>query len=409
MKVLVLNSGSSSLKFRLIETSPEQVDSESDRLIAHGEVSRIGEPDSSVKYEVTGGARNSQTRGIPDHKQAIAAAFECMRESEDVLGDLQEIAAVGHRIVHGGEEFYRSTLITDEVLRSIEKYSELAPLHNPANLKGIYASRELLPHASNVAVFDTAFHHKLPPRAYRYGLPDEFYARDRIRRYGFHGISHRYVSGRFGKIQGSSRDKFKLITCHLGNGCSVCAIDHGISVDCSMGFTPLEGLLMGTRSGDLDPGIVLYLLEHKKMSVEDVSRALNERAGLLGISGIAGDMRDLTVKASQGAAQAQLAIDVFCYRVKKYIGAYLAALNGADAIILAGGIGENAPAIRAQIFECLDVFGLRVNPEANAQAMAVEKKISPNEAAPEIWVIPTDEERLIARDTVCVISGQEHD
>ncbi len=396
MKILVLNSGSSSLKFQLF--------GDNDRVLAHGVIEKIGHPDASITYQA-GTTKSTFSKSIPEHKDAIQAAFECMRESAGVLGNLQDIDGVGHRIVHGGLEFHKSTVITDEVIGKIEALCELAPLHNPANLKGIYACRELLPHAPDVAVFDTAFHHTLPPKAYRYGIPNEYFERDHIRRYGFHGISHRYISGRFGEIHHSSRDAYRLITCHLGNGCSVCAIDHGKSVDTSMGFTPLEGLVMGTRSGDLDPGAVLYLVNHKKREAQAIEVLLNSQAGLAGLSGISGDMRDLLEKERQGNGQAQLAIDVFCYRVKKYIGAYLAAMNGADALIFAGGIGENAPAIRARICESLEALGVRLDAAANDAAMGVEKEIGFAGAAPGVWVIPTDEELLIARDTLRCITG----
>jgi acetate kinase len=393
MRILVLNSGSSSLKFQLFDAG--------ERVLAHGVVDKIGHPDASITYQ-TGGTKSHFAKAIPEHKDAIQAAFECMRDFHDIEG-------VGHRIVHGGIEFQKSTLITDEVVRKIEALCELAPLHNPANLKGILASREVLPQAPNVAVFDTAFHHTLPPKAYRYAIPDEYFQHDHIRRYGFHGISHRYVSWRFGEIHHASRDAFKLITCHLGNGCSVCAIDHGKSVDTSMGFTPLEGLVMGTRSGDLDPGAVLYLVNHKKREAQAIEVLLNSQAGLAGLSGISGDMRDLLEKERQGDGQAQLAIDVFCYRVKKYIGAYLAAMNGADAIIFAGGIGENASSIRARICESLDALGVRLDSAANEVASGVEREIGVAGTQPAVWVIPTDEELLIARDTERCILNLPHE
>jgi acetate kinase len=400
VRVLVLNSGSSSLKFQLIETGLE-------RTLAHGVIEKIGEDDSPVKFEA-GGKTDKFTKIIPDHKVAIQAAFDCMTASEGVIGDLQEIAGVGHRVVHGGEHFRQSVLITDDVVREIEAVSELAPLHNPHNLKGYYASRELLPQAQHTAVFDTAFHQTLPPCAYRYALAEEYYTRDRIRRYGFHGTSHRYVSWRYGQIHGTTRDAFKLITCHLGNGCSLCAIDHGKSIDTSMGFTPLEGLVMGTRSGDLDPGAVLYLIEHKQMTAHEVEALLNEQSGLHGLSGLSGDMRGLVEQAGGGNQHAQLAIDVFCYRVKKYIGSYLAALNGADAIVFAGGIGENATQIRAQICESLDSLGVRLDAGKNAGVIGVEQEIGVEGKFPQVWVIPTNEELLIARDTMCCIEGLPH-
>ncbi len=380
------------------------MDTDPERTLARGTIEKIGEDGAAVKYEA-GGKTDKFTKAIPDHKEAIQAAFDCMTASEGVIGDLQEIQGVGHRVVHGGEQFHSSVLMTDDVVRQIETLSELAPLHNPHNLKGYYASRELLPHARHVAVFDTAFHQTLPPHAYRYALPEEYYRRDKIRRYGFHGTSHRYVSGRYGQIHGSSRDAFKLITCHLGNGCSLCAIDHGRSVDTSMGFTPLEGLVMGTRSGDLDPGAVLYLIAHKQMPAHEVEALLNEQSGLHGLSGSSGDMRDLEEQARSGNSQAQLAIDVFCYRVKKYMGAYLAALNGADAIIFAGGIGENAADIRARICESLDALGVKLDARKNAGAIGVEQEIGVEGKTPQIWVIPTNEELLIARDTMRCIEA----
>lgn len=408
MKILVLNSGSSSLKFQLFEIQIENTERESDRKLAHGVVERIGHSDANITYEA-GGRKSRFQKPVPEHKDAIQTAFDCMRESQGVLGDLQDIQGVGHRVVHGGVEFQKSTLITHKVIEKIQALSELAPLHNPANLKGIEASRQLLTHASNVAVFDTAFHHTLPAKAYRYGIPNEYFERDHIRRYGFHGVSHRYVSGRFGEIHHAGTDAFKLITCHLGNGCSVCAIDHGKSVDTSMGFTPLEGLVMGTRSGDLDPGAVLYLVNHKKREAQAIEVLLNSQAGLAGLSGISGDMRDLLEKERQGNASAQLAIEVFCYRVRKYIGAYLAAMNGADAIVFAGGIGENSPVVRARICESLDALGVSLDPAANDRAIGTEKEISPAGARPAVWVIPTDEELLIARDTVRCILNLPHD
>ena len=400
VRVLVLNSGSSSLKFQLMETSPE-------RTLAHGAVEKIGEDEGAVKYEAVGKTSKS-TKAVPDHKAAIQLAFDLMTASEGVIGDLQEIEGVGHRVVHGGEHFHSSVLMTEDVVRQIEAVSELAPLHNPHNLKGYYASRELLPHARHVAVFDTAFHQTLPASAYRYALPEEYYSRDKIRRYGFHGTSHRYVSGRYAQIHGKPRDAFKLITCHLGNGCSLCAIDHGRSVDTSMGFTPLEGLVMGTRSGDLDPGAVTYLIAHKNMTAQEVDALLNEHSGLRGLSGLSADMRDLLEQARNGNSQGQLAIDVFCYRVKKYIGAYLAALNGADAIVFAGGIGENATEIRARICDSLDSLGIQLDAQQNADTVGVEREIGLAGQSPQIWVIPTNEELLIARDTMCCMQGLPH-
>jgi acetate kinase len=406
MKILVLNCGSSSLKFQLIETAPELIASNQDRLLAHGTIEKIGSADAIVSFSAHGGASSKSSRPILTHKEAIETAFECMSTADGIVSDLKEIEGVGHRIVHGGEYFQQSIVIDDEVVRRIEGLIELAPLHNPHNLKGYYASKALLPHATQVAVFDTAFHQTLPPKAYLYGLPYLYYTRDKIRRYGFHGTSHRYVSYRFAQIHNATRDAFKLITCHLGNGCSVCAIDHGKSVDTSMGFTPLEGLLMGTRPGDLDAGAVLYLVGRAEMGLHEVDVLLNKNCGMYGISGVSNDMRELQAEAEKGNSRARLAIEVFCYRVVKYIGAYFAAMNGADALIFAGGIGENAPAIRDQICGSLGALGIRLDPEKNRSAVGVERDISVEAPASaegpstRVWVIPTNEELLIARDTL---------
>lgn len=406
MKILVLNCGSSSLKFQLIETTSELIASNQDRLLAHGTIEKIGSTDAIVSFSAHGGAPSKSSRRVLTHKEAIETAFECMSAAPGIVSDLKEIEGVGHRVVHGGEYFRQSAVMDDEVVRRIESLIELAPLHNPHNLKGYYASKALLPHATQVAVFDTAFHQTLPPKAYLYGLPYLYYTRDKIRRYGFHGTSHRYVSYRFGQIHNTTRDAYKLITCHLGNGCSLCAIDHGKSVDTSMGFTPLEGLLMGTRVGDLDPGAVLYLVGRSEMGMHEVDVLLNKNSGMYGISGVSNDMRELQAEAEKGNCRARLAIEVFCYRVVKYIGAYFAVMNGADALIFAGGIGENAPAIRDQICGSLGALGIRLDPEKNRSAVGVERDISVEAPASaegpstRVWVIPTNEELLIARDTL---------
>lgn len=429
MKILVLNCGSSSLKFQLIETTAQLITSNQDRLLSHGSIEKIGSGDSIVAFSAHGETPAKSSRPILTHKDAIQTAFECMGAAPGLVSDLKEIEGVGHRIVHGGEYFKQSVVIDDDVVRRIESLIELAPLHNPHNLKGYYASKALLPHAAQVAVFDTAFHQTLPPKAYLYGLPYLYYTRDKIRRYGFHGTSHRYVSYRFAQIHNTTRDAYKLITCHLGNGCSVCAIDRGKSVDTSMGFTPLEGLLMGTRPGDLDAGAVLYLVGRAEMGLHEVDVVLNKNSGMYGISGVSNDMRELEVEAAKGNSRAQMAIDVFCYRVVKYIGAYFAAMNGADALIFAGGIGENAPAIRGQICASLGALGIRLDAKKNDAAVGKEMDISAeatttsgvstndaaavpasaqessNSATPtRVWVIPTNEELLIARDTLrCIL------
>jgi acetate kinase len=378
MKILVLNAGSSSLKFDLWETTPEMIAADSDLLLAQGEVERV-----------EGGASMAD---------AIDTVFTKVKIP---------IHAVGHRIVHGGDLFTTSVIIDAEVEKGIEELSVLAPLHNPHNLEAVRAARLHLPDATHVAVFDTAFHHTLPPPAYAYALPYEYLTEKKIRRYGFHGISHRYVSWRFAQIHGKARADYRMITCHLGNGCSVCAIDRGKSIDTSMGFTPLEGLVMGTRSGDVDAGAILYLITQEKLPPAEVSRILNSESGLKGLSGVSNDMRDVLKKSKAGDARARLAVDTFCYRAKKYIGAYVAAMNGADALIFTGGIGENSPEIRAQICADLENLGIALDPAANASGSREDRQIG--SSAIPVWVVPTEEELLIARDTLRCILGIAHE
>jgi acetate kinase len=405
VKVLVLNCGSSSLKFQLMETSPEQIDADQDRLLASGSVTKIGSRDASIAFDA-GGRRARDTAPVLTHKEAISAAFERLKTNGATR--LEDVEAVGHRVVHGGEHFTESAIIDEEALKRIEAAGDLAPLHNPHNIKGYYAAKELLPHATHVAVFDTAFHQTLAPKAFIYGIPYLYYTRDKIRRYGFHGTSHRYVSYRFAQIHGRKRQDYKLITCHLGNGCSVCAIDHGKSVDTSMGLTPIEGLIMGTRPGDLDAGAVLYMVDREEMGAHEVDVVLNKYSGLYGISGISNDMRDLLKESEKGNDRARLAVDAFSYRVKKYIGAYYAAMDGTDALIFAGGIGENAPAIREQICSSLGSLGIQIDPKKNETAIGKEQEIGAECGATKVWVIPTNEELLIARDTVRVILKIPH-
>lgn len=376
MRILVLNSGSSSLKFDLWETSPEKIASNSDLLLAQGSVERM------------------------------ASVGDALR---DVFARLRNVPvdAVGHRIVHGGSLFRTSVAIDAEVERKIDELSILAPLHNPHNLAGVRAAREALPGIPHVAVFDTAFHAGLPPHAYTYGLPYSYLSEKGIRRYGFHGISHRYVSWWFAHLQGKERKDFRLITCHLGNGCSVCAIDRGRSVDTSMGFTPLEGLLMGSRSGDVDAGAILHLIMQEKMEPAAVLATLNGGSGLRGVSGVSNDMRDVLKAARAGEERAQLAVDLFCYRVKKYIGAYLAAMNGADALIFTGGIGENSAEIRRRVCMNLDRLGITVDEAANNKDSREDRQIGFGQVP--VWVSPTEEELLIARDTLRCILGIPHD
>ncbi len=400
MRILVLNCGSSSLKFQLIETSLEHIASNTDRMLAQGVIERIGASDSSIRMRVAGEEPQTDMREVLRHHDAIQAVFTWLAGESGVLGGLDQIDGVGHRIVHGGERFHSSALMTDDTVRQIEALSDLAPLHNPHNLKGYYAAKKLLPNVPEVAVFDTSFHQTMPPRAYIYGVPYIYYTRDKLRRYGFHGTSHRFVSYRFAQILGEKREAYKLITCHLGNGCSVCAIDRGNVADTSMGFTPLEGLMMGTRPGDLDAGAVLYMLERAEMGHAEVDVTLNTQSGLLGVSGLSRDMRDLLAACAKGHERAELAVEGFCYRVTKYIGAYYVAMGGADAVLFAGGIGENAPEVRARICAPLKVLGLELDEPANTAALGKEAEISRPDSRLKAWVIPTNEELLIARDTV---------
>jgi acetate kinase len=366
MKVLVLNAGSSSLKFDLFETQPE-------RLIHKGSVERVSD---------------------------MAAAIGSIWPR---IGN-ETIDAVGHRVVHGGDRFYESVIIDSEVENEIDALALLAPLHNPHNLAAFRAAREHLPGVPQVAVFDTAFHHTLPPAAYVYGLPWEYLEKKKIRRYGFHGISHRYVSERFIELNGKSGDGLRLITCHLGNGCSVCAISAGRSIDTSMGFTPLEGLVMGTRSGDVDAGAILHLITHEHNSPADLLNILNSDSGLKGISGISNDMRDLLRESQSGNDRARLAVEIFCYRVKKYIGSYVAAMNGADALLFTGGIGENSPEIRRMICEGLDALGIELDETTNEEHRDDARRTGSGSIP--VWVIPTNEELLIARDTARVSAAR---
>ena len=406
MRILVLNSGSSSVKFQLIETSPEQIAISSDRSVARGSIERIGSSEAIVKYVAPDKGSQSFAKPIGDHKQAVETAFECLTGEYSVIAKPDDIEAVGHRIVHGGEWFTHPAIINDEVVQRIEANFDLAPLHNPHNVKGYHAAKAFLPNAAHVAVFDTSFHHTMPPKAFLYGIPYKHYKQDKVRRYGFHGVSHRYVSYRFAQLHNSTRDKFKLITCHLGNGCSVAAIDHGRSVDTSMGMTPLEGLLMGTRCGNIDPGVLFYLVGRSDMTMHDVEVMLNRHSGLYGLSGVSNDMRDLLEETERGNVRAQLAVDVFCYGVRKYIGAYFAALNGADAVLFTGGIGENAHQVRSRVCECMDAIGIKLDQDKNWNMVGgKEGDISTDDSRVKVWVIPTNEELVIARDTIRCIFG----
>ena len=409
MNVLVLNAGSSTLKFQLVRTDAERMAANGDEKLARGQIERIG-GEAIVTLAVGAAAAARSTAPLRDLRAAVDHAVSRLVTAGAGIQSAGEIEAVGHRVVHGGERFQRSVRVDDAVVREIEATIDLAPLHNPANLRGIAAIRATLgPGVPQVAVFDTAFHQTLPERAYLYALPYQLYRRHRVRRYGFHGTSHRYVAHRYRQLTGTARDATRLVTLHLGNGCSACAIAGGDSVDTSMGFTPLEGLVMGTRSGDVDPAILDYVAEKEGLSLAEVETLLNKQSGLLGVSGLTNDMRELLAEAEEfGDRRARLAIEIFCYRARKYVGAYLAALGGASAVAFAGGVGENAAAIRERICAGLEWAGLRLDPERNRLTVGGrEGRISADGSTLEAWVIPTDEELLIARDAYRVVTGAE--
>ncbi|MHC4760709.1 MAG: acetate/propionate family kinase [Planctomycetota bacterium] len=389
MKVLVINAGSSSVKYQLFQM-PEGA------VLAKGLVERIGDAGSRLS-QTAGGQTHDIGKSIADHEQAMSLILATLVDPQyGVLKDASEIASVGHRVVHGGEEFSDSMLIDDSVVASIEKFADLAPLHNPPNLTGIRASQHGLPGAKQVACFDTAFHTTIPEVAYLYALPYELYEQYRVRRYGFHGISHRYVTSRAADLMG--KDGANIITCHLGNGCSITAVKNGRSVDTSMGLTPLEGLVMGTRCGDIDPAILFYLAD-KGYSVEELNTLCNSKSGLLGISGQSNDMRNLRELAAAGDPRANLAIEIFTYRIRKYIGTYTAVLGTVDAVVFTGGIGENNPDLRAQACAEQVQIGIEIDADKNADASAKERLISTKDSRVQVFVIATDEEAAIANDT----------
>jgi acetate kinase len=407
MKVLVLNCGSSSLKFQLVETDAAAEAAGTDRVLAKGLVENIGST-AVLKYERPGHKAVKETAEILEHKIAVERAIALLSHPDTgVIASRGEIGAVGHRVVHGGERFKTSVRIDDDVLEGIEDCFEMAPLHNPPNVRGYRAARAVLGNVDHVAVFDTSFHQTMPPEAYIYGLPYALYQRHGIRRYGFHGTSHRFVSRRLAALLGRAHDDpgLRVITCHLGNGCSVAAIRGGRSIDTSMGFTPLEGLVMGTRCGDIDPAALLHVVLREEIGSAEVNALANKHSGLLGISGLSHDMRTLLDAAAQRNERAQLAIDVFCYRLRKYIASYVGALGGVDAVAFAGGIGENAAAIREQALRGLDSVGLALDAGVNAAVLGTEAEISPAGARARVFVVPTNEELLIARDTFRIVSG----
>jgi acetate kinase len=409
VNILVLNVGSSSLKFQLVATDGDAISANADRRLARGHIERIG-GEAILTLEATGRGTVRTTASLRDHAAAVerVIAWLTSEDSGVPIASVAAIEAVGHRVVHGGERFTHSTLVTDEVRRGVEQLIDLAPLHNPHNLRGIAAARSVLgPGVPQVAVFDTAFHHSIPETAHLYAIPYQLYRRHGVRRYGFHGTSHRYIAYRYRRLTGTARDATNIITLHLGNGASACAIKGGQSVDTSMGFTPLEGLVMGTRSGDLDPAILEFVSIKEGMTFDQLDTLLNKQSGLLGVSGLTADMRELLQEEQEhDDRRARLAIAVFCYRVRKYLGAYLAAMNGAQAIVFSGGIGENSPEIRERICADLDWLGITLDPARN-RALTGEGRIDHDGSRVQLWVIPTDEELLIARDTWRVVTGAD--
>lgn len=410
MNVLVLNCGSSSLKFQVLDTDAGRMSADSDRALVRGVVERIG-GHALITLRPENAAPIREDAPIRDHRAAIDYVLRRLVGDPPVLPGIKSLAdihAVGHRVVHGGERFKASVAIDQGVLEGIEECVELAPLHNPANLKGIRAARELLgAGVPQVAVFDTAYHAAMPETAYLYGIPYHLYRRHKIRRYGFHGTSHRYIAYRYRTICAIPKEEVRVITLHLGNGCSACAVSGGVSVNTSMGFTPLEGLLMGTRSGDIDPSVVEFLIMKEGMSVAEVDAVLCRQSGLLGLSGLTADMRDLLAEeAEHSDRRARLAVDLFCARVRRAIGAYFAELGGARAVVFSGGIGENSPEIRRRICERLECLGLGIDPKLNAtHTGGTEGEISDACSTLKAFVIPTNEELLIARDTCRVVTG----
>jgi acetate kinase len=398
MKVLVINAGSSSLKYQLYQM-PQS------RVLCKGIAERIGDSSSQLKHQFNGKTVAISTR-FSDHEDAMHQILRVLMDKE--IGAVRansEIGAVGHRVVHGGEEFTGSVLIDDEVVGSIERFADLAPLHNPPNLTGIFAAKKELPGVPQVACFDTAFHASIPKVAHLYALPAEFYAKFKVRRYGFHGTNHRYVARRAAQLMGVGKYEANLITIHLGNGCSITAVENGRSVDTSMGLTPLEGLVMGTRSGDFDPAIIFYLAQ-KGYDIESLNQICNKKSGLLGISCKSNDMRNLLALAEKGDESAALAIDIFCYRVKKYIGAYTAVLGRVDAVAFTGGIGENAPVVRSKICSGLGNIGIEIDAGKNNSAKGTESLISTDNSNVRVYVIEANEEAAIAADTYEIASKE---
>jgi len=399
MKILVLNCGSSSVKYQMINPLEKIA-------LAKGVVERIGMAGAMLTHKPHDREEVRLSGEILDHKVAIEYVLSILlSKNHGVIKDKSEISAVGHRVVHGGESFSESVLIESEIIKEIARCMDYAPLHNPPNLKGIRATQALLPDVPQVAVFDTAFHQTMPEYAYMYGLPYVLYKRHGIRRYGFHGTSHLFVSDRAAEFLKKPKSKLKMITCHLGNGASVAAVDNGKSIDTSMGFTPLEGLLMGTRSGDLDPAVVLHIMNKEEMSMHEANTMLNKHSGIQGLSGVSSDMREIEEEYEQNT-RVKLAFDVFCYRLKKYIGAYAAAMGGLDVVVFTGGIGENSAKVRAQVLDNLKFLGIQIDAGKNKTSSKSERDISVKNSTTRILIIPTNEELVIAMDTMKIVQGR---
>lgn len=399
MKIIVLNCGSSSIKYQLFDMTRKEV-------LAKGLVDKVGLHGSYIKHERNDGDQVTLEGEIVDHQQGIEYILGILTSKKrGSLSGFEEIDAVGHRVVHGGEKFNSSVLITDEVISKVEECIDLAPLHNPPNLKGIYAMKEYLPNVPQVGVFDTAFHQGMPPHVFMYAIPFPLYIKYGIRRYGFHGTSHRYVSQRACKILNINMSEKKIITCHLGNGASMAAIKEGKSVDTSMGLTPVEGLIMGTRSGDLDLGVLTYIMRREEIGISTANTLINKHSGMLGITGVSSDMREIELASTEGNKRAALGLNMYSYRVKKYIGAYSAAMGGLDILIFTGGIGENADHIRSEICKEMEYLGLLLDEEKNSGLRGKEEVISSQKSRVTVMVVPTNEELVIAQDTLKIVNN----
>ncbi len=398
MKILVLNCGSSSVKYKLIDT-------ENDTVMAEGGVEKIGLPDGFLKYKLSDGSKAIRELGLVDHKGAVKAVLDILTDPEvGCIRSYSEIGAVGHRVVHGGEKFSKSVLLTDEVLQQIKDCYDLAPLHNPANVTGIEAVEEILPGVKQVGVFDTAFHQTMPAKSFMYALPYKYYKEDGVRRYGFHGTSHRYVSQRVCEILGVDINKEKIITCHVGNGGSITAVLYGKSVDTSMGLTPVEGLMMGTRVGDVDPGALTYLMKKHNLSADELQKIINKESGVLGVTELSSDMREIEAADKAGDPRAHLALEMYEQRITKYIGAYAAEMGGVDIIVFTGGVGENQTGLRGYVCRPLGFMGVELDEQLNMTTRGTETVISAPSSKVKVVVVPTDEEMMIARDTRDIVS-----